>query len=270
LLKKLSHSYKGVFPFSLGTTSFIYPDDYVSNVKKIGPYLDEIELLFFESSRPDSLPAPAVIDDLSRLSKNLDLKYNVHLPTDVSISHPERDRQHQAVKAIKEVLMRVSPLSPTTCTLHIDYTETSFSAKAVSAWHDRVRPNLAKILETGLENSRISIETLDYPFEIIEDVVEEFGLSICLDFGHLILYGYDIDAAFKKYSHKTSIIHLHGVAHNHDHLALDRLPDNIKFKIIQILRKFHRTVSLEVFSYSNLEPSLNWIEAAWGLPQLKK
>ena len=266
----MPRSYKSVFPFSLGTTSFIYPDDYVSNVKRIGPYLDEIELLFFESSRSDSLPAPTVINELSLLSENLDLKYNVHLPTDVSISHPERDRQHRAVDAIKEVLMLVSPLSPTTCTLHIDYSEPSFSAKTVSAWQDRVRPNLAKILDMDLDSSRISIETLDYPFELIEDVVEEFGLSVCLDLGHMILYGYDIDAAFKKYSDKTSIIHLHGVADDHDHLALDCLPDTIKFKIIEILRKFNQTVSLEVFSYSNLASSLNWLEAAWGLPQLKK
>ena len=32
----LDRSYKGIFPFNLGTTSFIYPDDYVPNVKMHG------------------------------------------------------------------------------------------------------------------------------------------------------------------------------------------------------------------------------------------
>jgi hypothetical protein len=43
----LNKSYKGLFPFNIGTTSFIYPDDYVPNVKMLGPYLGNIELLLF-------------------------------------------------------------------------------------------------------------------------------------------------------------------------------------------------------------------------------
>jgi hypothetical protein len=31
----LSKSYKGLFPFNIGTTSFIYPDDYVPNEKML-------------------------------------------------------------------------------------------------------------------------------------------------------------------------------------------------------------------------------------------
>ena len=51
----LPKSYKGMFPFKIGTTSFIYPDNYVQNVNMLAPYLDEIELIFFESI-PNSLP----------------------------------------------------------------------------------------------------------------------------------------------------------------------------------------------------------------------
>ena len=51
----LPKSYKGIFPFKIGTTSFIYPDGYVQNVKMLAPYLDEIELILFESA-PGSLP----------------------------------------------------------------------------------------------------------------------------------------------------------------------------------------------------------------------
>ena len=57
----LSKSYKGRFPFTLATTSFIYPDDYVPNVRRLGPYLDEIELLCYESAH---LPARGTIEEL--------------------------------------------------------------------------------------------------------------------------------------------------------------------------------------------------------------
>ena len=57
----LGKSYKGEFPFNIGTTSFIYPDDYVPNVKMLGPYLENIELLLFESQHTDALPSTSSI-----------------------------------------------------------------------------------------------------------------------------------------------------------------------------------------------------------------
>jgi hypothetical protein len=73
----LARSYKGIFPFKLGTTSFIYPDHYIPNVKMLGPYLDEIELLLFESLPADALPSKAVIAELSDLAREYDLTYNI-------------------------------------------------------------------------------------------------------------------------------------------------------------------------------------------------
>ena len=93
----LIKSYKGMYPFKIGTTSFIYPDHYIPNVKMLGPYLDEIELLLFESTGTDALPSKSVIAELSRLAKDFDLTYNVHLPTDISISDPDPKRQIHAV-----------------------------------------------------------------------------------------------------------------------------------------------------------------------------
>jgi hypothetical protein len=80
----LPKSYKGLYPFKLGTTSYIYPDGYTQNVKMLAPYVDEIELLLFESA-PDSLPSNHEIKKLLLLSNEFDLTYNVHLPTDISL-----------------------------------------------------------------------------------------------------------------------------------------------------------------------------------------
>jgi hypothetical protein len=83
----LPKSYKGVYPFKIGTTSFIYPASYTQNVTMLAPYVDEIELLLFESA-PDSLPSIHEIKKLLSLSKEFDLTYNVHLPIDISLSDP--------------------------------------------------------------------------------------------------------------------------------------------------------------------------------------
>ncbi len=261
---RLSKSYKGRFPFNIGTTSFIYPDDYVPNVKMLGPYLENIELLLFESHHTGALPSKQVIRELADLAKDFALTYNVHLPTDISISR--RDPQHQkaAVDTIVRVAERVAPLFPTTLTLHVPYHDDSLAEDKVKNWQERVIKNLAKILASGTPGHLISIENLDYPFEILVPIISELDLAICLDCGHLILHGDDIEKFFHTYAAKTAIIHLYGVANNHFHGALDQLPETLMAPIMRLLAQFNGIVSMEVFSYAHLEASLKFMEKCWS------
>ena len=259
----LSKSYKGLFPFDIGTTSFIYPDDYVPNVKMLGPYLENIELLLFESNYTGALPSKQIIRELADLAKDFNLTYNVHLPTDISISSWNPHQQRIAVDTIIRVAERVAPLNPTTLTLHVPYNETSLAEDDVKGWQERVIKNLTKILTNGTPGHLISIENLDYPLEFLVPVISELDLTICLDYGHLILHGDDIEKFFTTYSAKTAIIHLYGVAKNHFHGALDQLSENLMTPIMRLLAKFNGIVSLEVFSYTHLDASLKFMEKCW-------
>ncbi len=259
----LSKSYKGVFPFNIGTTSFIYPDDYVPNVKMLGPYLENIELLLFESNHTDALPSEKVIGELANLAKDFNLAYNVHLPTDISISSRNPQQQSLAVETINRVAERVAHLSPTTLTLHVPYNETSLDEDDVKRWQERVIKHLAKILANGTPSHLLSIENLDYPFEFLNPIISELDLKICLDCGHLILHGDDIEKFFNTYSAKIAIIHLYGVAKNHFHGALDQLPEKRMASIMKLLAKFNEVVSLEVFSYAHLDASLKFMDTCW-------
>jgi sugar phosphate isomerase/epimerase len=260
----LSKSYKGVFPFSIGTTSFIYPDDYVPNVKMLGPYLENIELLLFESQHTDALPSKQVIGELAILAKDYNLNYNVHLPTDISISSRSSEQQRNAVETIVRVVERVTPLSPTTLTMHIPFDEHSLDGDTLKKWRERVIQNLTKILANGTPGHLISVENLDYPFELLAPIISELDLSVCLDCGHLILHGDDLHSFFNTYTAQTAIIHLYGVEQNHFHGPLDRLPEKFIVPTMRLLAKFKGTVSLEVFSYSHLDASLKFMETCWN------
>jgi len=258
-----------MFPFSIGTTSFIYPDDYVPNVKALGPYLENIELLLFESSHTDSLPSKQVIAELAVLAKDFNLTYNVHLPTDISISSRDAQQQRMAVETIIRVAERVAPLFPTTLTLHAPYQEDSLAEDKVKAWQEQVIKNLAKIVAGGTPAQLISIENLDYPFEILVPVISDLDLTICLDCGHLMLHGDDIQKFFKTHSARIAIIHLYGVEKNHFHGGLDRLPEKLILPTLRLLAKFKGIVSLEVFSYAHLDASLKLMESCWNHQQEK-
>ena len=259
----LAKSYKGRYPFKIGTTSFIYPDDYLPNVLMLGPFLDEIELLLFESRAADALPPQTVIAELCRLARKFNLSYNVHLPTDISISDPNPARQHLAVETMKRVLDLVRPLDPSALILHIPLGEISSDEPALAEWRDRVYHNLAKIL-AGLENKHaIAIETLDYPLDLLEDVIADLEVAVCLDLGHLMRYGYDLIKVYERYGSRTGVLHLHGIENGRDHLALDRLSGKLASAVLQVLKRFSGVVSLEVFCFEDLNSSLKFIENHW-------
>lgn len=262
---ELTKSYKRAYPFKLATTSFVYPDHYIPNARMLGPYMDEIELLLFESRGIDVLPSKAVITELICLAKEFDLTYNVHLPTDIAISDRDTWHQKHAVETIIKVMDLVAPLCPSAQILHLPFTERSFGKNDVKNWQDRVRSNLKKILSVVGAGDNIAIETLDYPFELVDDILFDTDIKICLDLGHLIVHGYDVEKAFDKYAFKTAVIHLHGVENDRDHLSLEKLPAKFIEPVFRILKQFRGVVSLEIFSFENLKSSLKCLDKYWKL-----
>ncbi|MBT8351944.1 MAG: sugar phosphate isomerase/epimerase [Deltaproteobacteria bacterium] len=260
-------SYKGAYPFKLGTTSFIYQDDYIPNVKMLGPYIDEIELLLFES-KPSSLPNKKEIDELSLLSKEFDLSYNIHLPIDISFGNRDPVLRQHAIETILHVLDLVSPLFPSTSTLHLSYGEASHEKDKVKKWQELTYETIKQLISFGVKAKEISIENLNYPFGWVESIVRVFNFSICMDIGHLIVCGRDIKTFFNSYSDNISIIHLHGVEDGHDHLSLERLSRERVGQIMEILKKFTKAISIEVFSDEALATSLEFLEKCWGKNEL--
>jgi sugar phosphate isomerase/epimerase len=258
----LPKSYKGIFPFKIGTTSFIYPDGYVQNVKMLAPYLDEIELILFESA-PNSLPSNHEIKELLSLSNEYDISYNIHLPLDISMGVEDSSTRHSAIETIKQVMDLTAPLSPTSYTLHLPYGESDFESEQVKRWKECTYQSMDTLCSFGFNSRIISIETLNYPLEWVEDILIGFNLSVCMDLGHLILYELDMKDIFERYKDRTSIIHLHGANENKDHQPLDLLSKSNLKTIIRMLKQFRGIVSIEVFSFDYLNVSLKYLESVW-------
>jgi sugar phosphate isomerase/epimerase len=229
----------------------------------LGPYLEDIELLLFESKHTSALPSRQVIAHLSSLANDFDLSYNVHLPTDISLSSRNPDEQAIAVDTILRVMELIETLAPSTLTLHVPYDEDSLKEAHVKNWQERVFKNLTKILAAGVKSQLISIENLDYPFEIVEKIICDLELSICLDLGHLIVHDDDIQTFFNRNRSKISIMHLYGVDQKHYHKSLNQLPERFIDPMLDILKKFKGSVSLEVFALNHLTDSLKFLEKHW-------
>lgn len=256
---QLPKSHKNAYPFRISAPSFIYPDDYVPNVRMLGPFLDEIEILCFESLG-SSLPSQDTIRELGSLSREFQITYNVHLPSDIDPGSPERKEKERFIETILRVMDLTRPLAPTTHTLHLPCNQTPIGRICDKAWLDRISECIRKLMDAGVKGASLSVETLDYPLEWIETILREYDLRVCLDMGHLIANHENVETTFHRFSELTTMIHLHGVHNGKDHLALNALDQSRLDTIFSMLKQFKETVSIEVFSYNHLLASLSALE----------
>jgi sugar phosphate isomerase/epimerase len=253
-----------MFPFKLSTTSYIYPDHILPNVTMLAPFLDEIELVLFESEGQDNYPDDTQIKGLTDFYLHQDIAFNVHLPMDIFLGDENDEVRAKGISVVKEVMGRTLPLNPSVYMLHFDRRIRNGQDESdIEPWRRRLLRSVEEMAQQGVDLSRIAVETLGYPFEWIEDLVEASGFSVCLDIGHILISGQDLGFYLDRYLSKTSIIHLHGFQNKTDHLAIDRLPDTVLKLIFSHLRDYHGIVSIEVFSLDDLKRSLFTLEEKW-------
>ena len=182
------------FPFTLACPSFVYPAGYLDNVRHLAPFVDEIELLFFESRFRDSLPSAALIRDLVQQARSGQITYNVHLPTDIYLGHRDAGVRQTAVDVLRQLIDRCAPLNPTTFTLHLirDPSEPDHRR-----WQANSAASLEAVLATGVPSRRIGVENLDDDIEQVAPVIEDLDLSVCMDMGHLMAHEVDMTSFFR-------------------------------------------------------------------------
>jgi sugar phosphate isomerase/epimerase len=190
--------------------------------------------------------------------------FNVHLPVDIFLGDKREEIRRKGVSIIRRVTERTLCLNPSVYTLHFDLRNSDGKEETdIDAWRRRIIRSAKEMTEWGIETKRISIETLSYPFEWIEDIVKEFGFSICLDIGHMLIYGQDIPRYLENYLPQTSIIHFHGVENGVDHLGIEKLNGKMIDLILSRLQRFTGILSIEVFSFVDLKNSLEVLEQRW-------
>jgi sugar phosphate isomerase/epimerase len=259
----LPRSWKKRYAFRTGTTSFIYPAGYTENVTRLGPYLDEIELLMFESF-PDSRPTAALVQDLSRLGRQHDLRYNIHLPTDLELTHMDGAVRRRSCRIMQDFIARLTPLAPSVYVLHLHPPADIAAAKTLQDWQHVAGETLEKLLQAGIPGRQLALENLFFPFDWLAPLIEAYDLSVCLDTGHLALQNGDLATFLATYADRIAIGHLHGLNGHQDHGPLTGLPDGYRRALVGWLRHFSGTVSLEVFAYEPLLASLACLDELMG------
>jgi sugar phosphate isomerase/epimerase len=126
------------YPFRLGTTSYIIPDDILPNARYLAGKVRDIELILFEvDDGPNNLPSPEVIEELSQIASQNDMTVTVHLPLDLKLGDDGSTQDQSLIKA-KRVIECTHGLNPWAYVLHLDgkAVRTSTDKGLIKQWQD--------------------------------------------------------------------------------------------------------------------------------------
>jgi sugar phosphate isomerase/epimerase len=256
--------------FRLGTTSFIWPDRMVPNVRRLGPLVDDVELLLF--SVDEDVPGDDEVAELAALKREHSLTFSVHTPLDASLASEDQARRRLGVDKVRRAIEWGQPLAPSGYAVHVylgDGEHDPAPPRDLDAWRGRARDSLEALLAaTGVAPRALCVECLDYDFALVAPVVRALGLSVALDVGHLMRDGRGLHAAIDAWLPAARLIQLHGTrSDGRDHLSLRYAPRADVRWLLRTLdeRGWDGVLTLEVFAERELMESLALFDEL-GLP----
>lgn len=253
-----------MFPFRLGTTSYILPDDILPNARFLADKVQDVELVLFEvDDGPNNLPTPEVVAELAALAQESGQTYTVHLPLDLRLG-AGGEEGHVSLVTARKVIECTRALQPWAYVLHLDGREVR--AGATPTRLERWQAEAARALDIvsgwvgGPE--RLAVENLEgYPLDFLQPVLERVPVSRCVDIGHLWLDGHDPVPYLRDALPRTRVIHLHGLAER-DHKSLAHMPGERLNPVVDLLLRAPYTgvLTLEVFGEADFASSVAALE----------
>jgi len=199
----------------IGTTSYIYPDDIIPNVRRLVTLVDDIELVLFEGKDYSNLPCADDIRTLRKISDETGISYTVHLPIDLDICSKDAEFRKFSLKRTIEIMKLTSPLNPRGYIVHLprmNVIPERFNWAQVDSeemWILRTVRSLSEIF-IEFENENVLIENLSYPIRHILPIIEEFDFKLCLDISHALKCSDNWEEIFDKNLTRTKVIHFYG------------------------------------------------------------
>src|SRR5512145_1776084 len=251
-----------IYPFRLGTTSYIIPADILPNVRYLAGKVRDVELVLFEvDDGPNNLPGPGQIAELRSLAAEHDLTYTVHLPLDLRLAEDGSPR-HVSLEKARRVIDCTRELEPWAYVLHLDGKSVRNHAtpEALQRWQDQAVGSLELVGGWVGGVGKLAVENLEgYPLGFYQPVLERVAVSRTVDVGHLWLDGHNPSAYLREALPRTRVIHLHGIARSaRDHASLAHVePAKLRAVIDELVRADYRGVlTLEIFSEEDFLTSL--------------
>jgi sugar phosphate isomerase/epimerase len=256
------------YPFRLGTSSYIIPDDILPNVRYLAGKVEDVELVLFESDEFSNLPSPEVIAELVELAAEHGLTFSVHLPLDVYLGSPDRAERERSAGKCRRIIDLTEALPKSAFVMHFEAGRgvdiNAFSKTERQRFADNLADSARMLLDgCGHPPELFCAENLNYPFELVWPVIEEYGFSVTLDVGHLEFYGFPTAEYLERYLSRARVLHMHGTTEGRDHNSLAFMRSEALDMVVDALRREPgepKVFTLEIFSEADFLSSCETLE----------
>lgn len=257
--------YKNHFPFKIGCTSYAFPDSIIPNVIYMSEFVDDIELLLFESSEKGSILTAAEINELKLISIKHNIQYSIHCPIDLPAGSSDPFTRNKFINQVESIINLTSALPISGFIIHLTGINNESNSLEILEWCENVNSFCKKISSiNGLIHSKICIESLSYNPKYNEEIVNKYGFSHCIDIGHMWLYNHNWETICTLFLSKTRVIHLHGIQDDKDHQSLAKHDKRQLNKFINmILKVYSGVVTVELFNKDKIFDSLKYVKEIW-------
>ena len=232
-----------------GGTSWVIPGSFAENLRVLAEDIGDMELVLFDTPQASNIPSAAEVRELASFCRKLDMTCTVHFAQDICASASLADRTKTEDSALR-LMDLFAPLYPFAWIVHFCGERRGPSPSAdMARWLDHTQRSAARLAAAAGDSHKICAETLDYDFDLIYDLIKGAGLSVCLDVGHLVKYGFDARAKVREYIADARVLHIHGVRPDGtDHIDLSYFdPELFEFLMAAAGDGKERVATMEVF-----------------------
>ena len=213
---------------SIGASGCTINASIIENVRFLAPFVDDIELIVYEYDGGDNYPTSAELAEMADLAKRFNFGYTVHLPSSLTAHLLDKAWQARALREWRRAVEVLSCLQPRAYIWHWESEQfTRQPATDLEAWLDFTKRTAEQFLASNLVSPELlCVENLSYDYALIWPLVQQLGLSVCLDVGHAWKSYGGLLPFMSEVWPKVGAIHLHGLnsKSGHDHLGLQ--PEN--------------------------------------------
>lgn len=259
------NNYKNKFPFEIGTTSFIIPnekDNLIENVQYLKNSFDKIQLLYFGKNYLNEVMGDAILKRLFDIKKESGIKYSIHLPLDLNLLDLQA-RIDKNLEIIQMIFNKTFFLGIDEYILHIDCYKDFKYRKVVL--NDRIHCRMEKILIKlkiflRENDKKILIENTSYDLNYFQDLIIKYNYNICMDIGHLFKHDLDFNKFLFSFKDRIQMFHLYGFKNGNDHISLNKTGKPVLTEVIKFLKNYKKSVIIEVFNQKDLIDSMKCLE----------
>lgn len=243
------------FPFRIGTTSYIVEAGLLDNLRWLTGRVGEMQLVLFDAPEASNLPTPEEVRELGLVARDADMAFTVHLPTAIEPGHPDPAVRAASCELFRRVVDLTAPLSPLCWVFHL------FGAPPGEGTSEQAHESLARLMGELDSPRDVAIENIHPGFAPEGAIAESLDTSVCIDVGHLLCQGQDVEAHLQKWLPRCRAVHLHAVDEKRipkDHAPLDLLPPGFAARLFDRLTEAPdlKTVTMEVFGREDFERSV--------------